>query len=42
MIFYILSIKHYNKIAFACWLEDLLLMSGGDHVEGEVFFVLSM
>jgi hypothetical protein len=25
-----------------CWLEDLLLISGGDLFEGEVFFVWSM
>jgi len=30
MIFYVLSIKHNNKNCFACWLEDLLLISGGD------------
>jgi hypothetical protein len=29
VIFYILNIEHNNKIAL-CWLEDLLLMSGGD------------
>ena len=34
--------KHNDKIAFACWLEDLLLISGGDVVECEVFFVWSM
>ena len=38
MIFYILRIKHNNKIAL---LEDLLLISGDDLFEGEVFSVWS-
>jgi len=40
LIFYILSIKH-NKICCACLLEDLLLISGSDRLEGEVFCVWS-
>ena len=35
-MFFIWRVKHNNKI-FACWLEDLLLISGGDLFEDEVF-----
>jgi hypothetical protein len=39
-----LAFKGLNIVlnSFVCWLEDLLLISGGDLFEGEVFSRWSM